>query len=88
MLERRAGLRADIRHFMAAAGVLEVDTPLISTAAPAERGLQCMAVERSGYLVPSPEHGLKRLLAAGAGPIYQMGPVFRAGEAGRWHNPE
>lgn len=87
-LARRARLRADIRVFMAAAGVLEVDTPLIGTAAPAERGLHTFAVESVGHLVPSPEHGLKRLLAADAGPIYQLGPVFRAGEVGRWHTPE
>jgi lysyl-tRNA synthetase class 2 len=87
-LARRAELRADIRAFMARRGVLEVDTPLIGSAAPAERGLQTFSVSSVGHLTPSPEHALKRLLAAGAGPIYQLGPVFRAGEAGRWHNPE
>ena len=87
-LERRARLRGDLRAFMAERGVLEVDTPLISSAAPSERGLHTFVVESAGHLVPSPEHALKRLLAAGSGPIYQLGPVFRAGEAGRWHNPE
>ncbi|MES1946362.1 poxB regulator PoxA [Salinisphaera sp. C84B14] len=87
-LARRARLLGDIRAFMAERGVLEVNTPLLASAAPAERGLASMQVDDGGYLVPSPEHGLKRLLAAGMGPIYQLGPVFRAGEAGRWHNPE
>jgi len=73
---------------MAEQGLLEVDTPLIASAAPSERALDCLAVAEAGYLVPSPEHGLKRLLAAGMGAIYQLSHVFRAGEVGRWHNPE
>jgi lysyl-tRNA synthetase class 2 len=87
-LVARAALFAAIREFMAQRGLLEVDTPLLARAAPSERGLRSFAVAEGGYLVPTPEHGLKRLLAAGMGPIYQLGPAFRADEAGRWHNPE
>src|SRR5699024_9387614 len=88
-LVARAGLLAAIRAFFAARGVIEVDTPLLTAAAPSEAQLACFPVgDGAGYLVPSPEHGLKRLLAAGSGPLYQLGHVFRAGEAGRWHNPE
>lgn len=87
-LARRAELLAAIRGFMTERGVLEVDTPVLGRTSLSERGLASYAVDGAGYLTPSPEYGLKRLLAAGAGPIYQMGPVFRAGESGRWHNPE
>ncbi|MGN8158878.1 EF-P lysine aminoacylase EpmA [Salinisphaera sp. RV14] len=87
-LAARARLLADIRVFMAEHGLLEVDTPVLSAAAPSERALECLAVAGAGYLVPSPEHALKRLLAEGAGSLYQLGHVFRAGETGRWHNPE
>lgn len=84
----RADLFCRLRTAMQARDILEVDGALLTAAAPAERALECLAVAGAGYLVPSPEHGLKRLLAESRRALYQLGHVFRAGEIGRWHNPE
>ena len=96
-LEQRASLYALIRRFFAERGVLEVETPILSAAGNTEPNIESFSTTFGGpaaagprerWLRTSPEHALKRLLAAGVGDCYELGRVFRNGEAGRAHNPE
>lgn len=96
-LRLRADLFALIRGFFAARGVLEVETPMLSAAGNTEPNIESFCTTFTGpvdggvrerWLRTSPEHALKRLLAAGVGDCYELGRVFRNGEAGRRHNPE
>lgn len=87
-LTARGRLLADIREFFRRLDVLEVQTPVLMPDTVTEPMIDSIAVLGGGWLQTSPEYAMKRLLAAGAPAIYQLGPVFRAGERGRWHNPE
>lgn len=77
-----------IRHFFEQRDVLEVQTPALGRHAITDPAIECIQTRDGRYLQPSPEYHMKRLLAAGAPSIFSIGPVFRADEAGRWHNPE
>ena len=87
-LKARARLLQDIRTYFSERNVLEVETPLISMAGNTDPEIQSIRTDNGGYLRTSPEFPLKRLLAAGYGDIFELGRVFRAGESGRFHNPE
>lgn len=96
-LRLRAGVYAGIRAFFAARHVLEVETPMLSAAGNTDPNIQSFSTRFTGHvdagspwrwLRTSPEFPLKRLLAAGVGDCYELGRVFRDGEAGGRHNPE
>lgn len=96
-LRLRAALYARIRGFFAARDVLEVETPILSEAGNTEPNIESFSTcfggrvdrgARERWLRTSPEFALKRLLAEGVGDCYELGRVFRDGEAGRRHNPE
>jgi lysyl-tRNA synthetase class 2 len=87
-LKARACLLQDIREYFSTRDVMEVETPLISMAGNTDPEINSIRTDTGGYLRTSPEFALKRLLAAGSGDIFELGRVFRAGESGRFHNPE
>jgi len=96
-LRLRAWLNRLVREFFHARDVLEVETPVLSLAAVSDPHIAPFHLEFSGrtdgasrtrWLRTSPEYPMKRLLAAGMGDCYELGRVFRDGEAGGRHNPE
>jgi lysyl-tRNA synthetase class 2 len=87
-IKARAGLLSAVRAFFAARGVLEVETPQLARHGVSDPHIQCIPVPGHGFLQSSPEYHMKRLLAAGSGPIYQICKAYRDGEAGGRHNPE
>ncbi len=95
-LRRRARLAQATRAFFDARGYLEVETPYAVPVPGEEVHLQTFAttlrspdgVQRPLWLNTSPEFAMKRLLVAGAGPIFQLARVWRNGEASDLHTPE
>lgn len=89
-LKARAELYSSVRAFFSARGVLEVDTPILSVHATVDRHIESFSTASpdTRWLQTSPEFAMKRLLAAGSGPIWQISHVFRREESGRYHNPE
>ena len=91
MLRTRAAWLRIIRQFFQGRGVLEVETPVLSPATVPDPNIDSLIThvnQQQYYLQTSPELYMKRLLAAGSGPVYQVARVFRDGETGRLHNPE
>lgn len=96
-LRLRANLYRLVRGFFAERQVLEVETPILSAAGNTDPNIESFTTMFSGHvdagarerwMRTSPEYSLKRLLAAGVGDCYELGRVFRNGEAGGRHNPE
>lgn len=93
----RAKILAEIRQFFTERGILEVETPAMSEFSVTDVHLSTFSTQflspfesqaKTLHLITSPEYHMKRLLADGSGPIFQICRVFRNEEAGKRHNPE
>lgn len=88
-MRSRARILATIRHFFRERNVTEVDTPVLTASGVTDPQIESIALEgRNAFLRTSPEYRHKRLLAAGFGDLYEIGPVFRAGERGHLNQVE
>lgn len=84
------------RQFFQDQGFLEIEAPMLtpfptldSNIYSIESGLESESGTRTPmYLHTSPEHSMKKLLAAGAEKIFYLGKVFRNREQTCLHNPE
>ena len=87
-LQQRSEILWKIREFFRQREIFEVQTPVVGSNTVTDSNIESERLENGYFLQTSPEYFLKRLLAAGMPSCYQLGPVFRKGEVGRWHNPE
>jgi len=95
-LRRRVRLTQATRAFFAARHYTEVETPFAVPAPGEEVHIATFRTERTNtagartplWLHTSPEFAMKRLLVAGAGPIFQLARVWRNGEGSDTHAAE
>jgi len=87
LLRTRAALLRALRSWLDAQGFLEVDVPVRVRSPALEEHLEAFQVG-GAWLHTSPEFALKRVLAAGLGRVYSLGPCFRDDEHGRHHGAE
>jgi lysyl-tRNA synthetase class 2 len=94
--EFRAALLRAARLFFEREGFLEVEPPLLTPFPTLDSNIQSIKADvkdgsgesRPFFLHTSPEHSMKKMLAAGAERIFYIGKVFRDGEVTALHNPE
>lgn len=95
-LRRRGSLTQATRAFFAAHAYTEVETPYAVPAPGEEVHVRTFRTERADtageptplWLHTSPEFAMKRLLVAGAGPVFQLARVWRNNEGSDTHSAE
>jgi len=95
-LQARGRVLAALRTWFAARGYTEVETPALQVSPGMEPHLIAFDTDlqspdggrRRMHLHTSPEFAMKKLLVAGAGPIFQFARVWRNGERADTHHPE
>jgi len=83
----RSQVLSAVRDFFFRNDFVEVETPVRVPVPALELHIDAESAGEE-YLRTSPELHMKRLLAAGLDPIFQVGACFRRGERGPRHRPE
>jgi lysyl-tRNA synthetase class 2 len=86
-LRMRAVIIQTVRAFFIGRGYMEIETPNLIPAPAPETHIDAISAA-NGFLHPSPELCMKRLLSAGYPAIFQVCKCYRGGERGRHHLPE
>ncbi|MFC1569506.1 EF-P lysine aminoacylase EpmA [bacterium] len=92
----RSQILQGIREFFNKKNFLEIEAPTLTPYPTLDNNIDSIKCEidtpdnqtKTLYLHTSPEHAMKKLLAAGSDNIYYLGKVFRNNELTRLHNPE
>ncbi|NQT27956.1 EF-P lysine aminoacylase GenX [candidate division KSB1 bacterium] len=96
IFQLRSQVLSAIRQFFHDRNYLEIESPLLTPYPTLDANIQSVSVSvedhlgssYSCFLHTSPEHAMKKLVAAGAKKIYYLGKVFRNQEISLLHNPE
>lgn len=87
LLRRRTLTTTAVRAFFNARGYMEVETPYVVTTPGEEVHLRARP-SGTEWLHTSPEFAMKKLLAGGSGPIFQLARVWRDEPWSTTHAPE
>jgi lysyl-tRNA synthetase class 2 len=86
-LRMRTVIIQTVRAFFIGRRYMEIETPNLIPAPAPETHIDAVSAA-NGFLHPSPELCMKRLLSAGYPAIFQICKCYRGGERGRHHLPE